>query len=30
VVGELKWRHEFETKNRTVADYAWFNLLMNS
>jgi hypothetical protein len=28
VIGELKWLHEFETKNRPEGDYVWFKFLM--
>lgn len=26
-LGELKWLHEFETKNRLEGDYIWFKLI---
>ena len=28
VIGELKWLHEFETRNRPEGDYVWFKFLM--
>jgi hypothetical protein len=27
LIGELKWLHEFETKNRPQGDYIWFKLV---
>jgi hypothetical protein len=28
VIGELKWLHEMETRNRPEGDYVWFKFLM--
>lgn len=28
VIGELKWLHEMETRNRPAGDYVWFKFLM--